>query len=397
MQNLIQSIESGANIDAGAGVLRNSGLKKWGPEMGKSIISLLLVAAFWTCGSALADEVKLAENAPDRYVVVKGDTLWGISGKFLKDPWRWPDIWGLNKEEIKNPHWIYPGDVLVLDFTGKTPHLRKDGTGGHRGDGSNGGDGSDAEWKLMEAKLSPTIRKQSLGVGAISSIPASAIQAFLNKPLVVGEQELDVAPTLIAGPETRVILSAGDSAFAKGVVWEEQPSWSVFRPGRTLSDPDTKEILGREAIYLGDAQISEFGEVSTVLLTNAVQEIVPGDRLAKAPPAQALAYVPHAPGGSIKGRVIAGPDNSVSEIGSKQVVIINRGSREGMEIGHVLALYRDRPSVVPANAVDSKEKVKLPAERYGMVFVFRVFDKVSYALVMNSTRPVNVLDVVQTP
>ncbi len=358
--------------------------------MGKSIISLLVLAAAWSCGNTLADEIKLAENAPDRYVVVKGDTLWGISARFLKDPWRWPDIWGLNKDEIKNPHWIYPGDVVVLDFTGKTPHLRKGGTAGN-------GDGGEADWRLMDAKLSPTIRRRSLAIGAISSIPSSAIQSFLVRPLVVGEHELNSAPTLIAGPETRVVLSAGDTAFAKGVVWEEQAGWSVFRPGRTLIDPDTKEVLGREAIYLGDAQISEFGEVSTVLLTKATQEIAPGDRLAKTPSAQALSYVPHAPGSSFKGRVIAGPNDSVSEIGSKEIVIINRGSREGMEIGHVLALYRDRPSVIPANAIDTTEKVKLPAERYGMVFIFRVFEKVSYGLVLNSTRPVNVLDVVQAP
>ena len=365
--------------------------KKWGPEMGKSIISLLLLATALGSGGLLADEIKLAENAPDRYVVVKGDTLWGISGKFLKDPWRWPDIWGLNKEEIKNPHWIYPGDVLVLDFSGKTPRLRKDGSSG------SAGDGSDAEWRLMEAKLNPSIRKQTLATGAILSIPASAIQPFLAKPLVVGEEELSSAPTLVAGPESRVVLSEGDSAFAKGVVWEEQAGWSVFRPGRTLSDPDTKEVLGREAIYLGDAQITEFGEVSTVLLTKAVQEIAPGDRLAKIPYVQPLSYVPHAAPSSMKGRVIAGPVDSVSEIGSKQIVIVNRGSREGMEIGHVLALYRDRPMVTPANAVDPKEKIKLPAERYGMVFIFRVFDKVSYGLVLNSSRPVNVFDVVQAP
>ena len=364
--------------------------QKWGPEMGKSIISLLLLAAVWAPGGTLADEIKLVENVPDRYVVVKGDTLWGISARFLKDPWRWPDVWGLNKDEIKNPHWIYPGNVIVLDFTGNTPRLRREGTGG----GSNG---SEAEWRLMDAKLSPTIRRQLLAAGAISSIPASVIEPFLTRPLVVGEQELSLAPTLVAGPENRVVLSAGDTAFAKGVVWEDRAGWSVFRPGRKLTDPDTKELLGREAIYLGDAQITEFGEVSTVLLTKAVQEIAPGDRLAKPVAAQALSYAPHAPGSAIKGRVIAGPDDSVSEIAPLQVVVINRGHREGIEIGHVLALYRDRPSVTPANAVNPKEKIRLPAERYGVIFVFRVFDKVSYALVMNSTRPVNVFDVVQTP
>ncbi len=359
--------------------------------MRKSIISLLLWVAALGFGSAWADEIKLAENAPDRYVVVKGDTLWGISAKFLKDPWKWPEVWGLNKEDIKNPHWIYPGDVVVLDLSGKTPRLR-------RGDGSyvTRPDG-DAEWKLMDAKLSPAIRKLPLGAGAISSIPASAIQPFLVRPLVVGEQELNSAPTLVAGPENRVILSAGDTAFAKGVVWEDQTGWSVFRPGRTFTDPTTKEVLGREAIYLGDAQISEFGEVATVLLTKSIQEIVPGDRLARTPPAEALSYAPHAPPAEVKGRIIAGPDDSVSDIGPLQVVVINRGRREAMEVGHVMALYRDRPAVTPANATNRKEKIRLPAERYGLIFVFRVFDKVSYALIMHSTKQVSVNDVVQTP
>jgi len=214
---------------------------------------------------------------------------------------------------------------------------------------------------------------------------------------VVGDHELNAAPTLVAGPENRVVLSAGDTAFAKGLVWESEPGWSIFRPGRTFTDPDTKEVLGREAVYLGDAQVSEFGEVSTILVTKATREIAPGDRLAKALPAPALAYAPHAPQPQLKGRVMAGPEGRFSEIASLQVVVINRGRREGMEIGHVLALYRDRPAVIPANASNSREKIRLPAERYGTIFVFRVFEKLSYALVMTSTQPVNVLDVVQAP
>ena len=357
--------------------------------MGKTIISLVAMLTALAWGSARADEIKLADHVPDRYVVVPGDTLWGISAKFLKDPWRWPDVWGLNKEEIKNPHWIYPGDVIVLDLSGKTPRLRKDGQTAARGEGE--------EWRLMDAKLSPTIRKYPLSIGAVSSIPVTAIQPFLSRPLVVGEEELNSAPTLVAGPENRVVLSAGDIAFAKGLVWEEQPTWSVFRPGRTLIDPDTKETLGHEAVYLGEARITEFGEVSTVLITKTAQEIAPGDRLARLPAVQGLAYVPHAPDSPVKARIIAGPSGTFSEIAPLQVVIINHGRREGTQIGDVLALYRDRPSVTPAYAAGRKEKVRLPAERYGLVFVFRVFEKVSYALVMDSTQPVNVNDVVQNP
>ena len=357
--------------------------------MGKTIISLVAMLTALAWGSARADEIRLADHVPDRYVVVPGDTLWGISAKFLKDPWRWPDVWGLNKEEIKNPHWIYPGDVIVLDLSGKTPRLRKDGQTAARGEGE--------EWRLMDAKLSPTIRKYPLSIGAVSSIPVTAIQPFLSRPLVVGEEELNSAPTLVAGPENRVVLSAGDIAFAKGLVWEEQPTWSVFRPGRTLIDPDTKETLGHEAVYLGEARITEFGEVSTVLITKTAQEIAPGDRLARLPAVQGLAYVPHAPDSPVKARIIAGPSGTFSEIAPLQVVIINHGRREGTQIGDVLALYRDRPSVTPAYAAGRKEKVRLPAERYGLVFVFRVFEKVSYALVMDSTQPVNVNDVVQNP
>lgn len=362
--------------------------------MGKSIISLLLLAAACLPGIGTADEVQLAEKAPDRYVVVKGDTLWGISGRFLKDPWRWPDVWGLNKDEIKNPHWIYPGDVVILDFTGKTPRLRREGDAAG---GAGTGDGHGGEWSLVTTKLSPAIRKQELAAMAIPTVSLKTIGPFLTQALVVGERELEAAPILVASQENRVILSKGDVAFTKGLVWEDGSEWNIFRPGRTLVDPDTQEVLGREAVHLGDARISEFGEVSTVAITKSVQEIAPGDRLVKAPPFSALPFVPRAPNAKIRARIIASSDNSVSEVGPQSVVIINRGTREGMEVGHVLALYRDRPSVTPAGATNKAEVIKLPQERYGVVLIFRVFEKVSYALVMNTTRPVNILDVARTP
>ena len=353
--------------------------------MGKSIISLLLLLTAWLPGSSVGDEITLTESAPDRYVVVKGDTLWDISARFLRDPWRWPDIWGLNKDEIKNPHWIYPGDVILLDFTGMTPRLRLQGVDGA------------TDWRLVVTKLSPTIRRQDLAESAIPSIPVDAITPFLTKPLVIDEREMGAAPLLVAGPENRVVLSAGDTAYARGVVYEDGTEWNVYRPGRDLIDPDTRELLGREAVHLGELKVTQFGDVSRVAITKSVLEIAPGDRLVKIVPAAVLPYIPRAPGKPIMGKVIAGPNSSVTEIGPQMVVMLNRGTREGLEPGNVLALYRDLPMVRPAGAANPKERIKLPRERYGVVFVFRVFEKVSYALVMHTTRPVNLLDAVQTP
>lgn len=353
--------------------------------MGKSIISLLLLLTAWMPGTSTADELALAESAPDRYIVVKGDTLWDISARFLRDPWRWPDIWGLNKDQIKNPHWIYPGDVILLDFTGMTPRLRLQGIDGA------------TDWRLVVTKLSPSIRRLDLAASAIPSIPMEAITPFLTKPLVLGEGEMGAAPILVAGPENRVVLSAGDTAYAKGVVWEDGTEWNIYRPGRDLVDPDTKELLGREAVHLGELKVSQFGEVSRVAITKSVLEIAPGDRLVKIMPTPVLPYIPRAPSTQIRGKVIAAPHSSVTEIGPQMIVVLNRGARDGLETGNVLALYRDLPMVRPAGATDPKERIKLPAERYGVVFVFRVFEKVSYALVMHTTRPVNLLDAVQTP
>ncbi len=353
--------------------------------MGKSIISLLLLLTAWMPGTSVGDELALAENAPDRYVVVKGDTLWDISARFLRDPWRWPDIWGLNKDQIKNPHWIYPGDVILLDFTGMTARLRLQGVDGA------------TDWRLVVTKLSPSIRKLDLAASAIPSIPLEAIAPFLTKPLVVGESEMAAAPILVAGQENRVVLSAGDTAYVKGVVWEDGTEWNIYRPGRDLFDPDTREFLGREAVHLGELKVSQFGEISRVAITKSVLEIAPGDRLVKIVPTQVLPYIPRAPSKQIKGKVIAASQSSVTEIGPHMIVVLNRGAREGLETGHVLALYRDLPMVRPAGATDPNEKIKLPAERYGVVFVFRVFEKLSYALVMHTTRPVNLLDAVQTP
>jgi hypothetical protein len=323
----------------------------------------------------------LTDSPPSRYVVVTGDTLWDIAGRFLRDPWRWPDIWGLNRDQIKNPHWIYPGDVIVLDFSGATPRLRFEG---------------DGDWQLLLTRLSPRMRTQGLPPSAIPSIPAANLNAFLTKPLVISDYELASAPRIIAAQEDRVVLGPGDTAYAQGVV-QASALYQVVRPGRAFFDPDTKEKLGIEAQHLGEARVKQSAEISSVLISRAVKEMTPGDYLVLESPTSADPYMPHAPQTMVSGKIIAAANDAVSEIGPHSVVVLSRGKRDGLEPGHVLAIYRTGAIVQPAGAPDRRTRVKLPDERYGIVFVFRVFDRVSYALVMNTTRPVHVYDIVRTP
>ena len=321
---------------------------------------------------------ELRSHAPDRHVVVKGDTLWDISGKFFKDPWKWPYIWGMNKDSIKDPHWIYPGDVIVLDRASGTLRI---GQAGAASTGSSDG----------VIKLSPKARAGHSTYDAIPSIPASAIAPFLSQPLVIEEGALKDAPTLIGAREGCVILSAHDIGFAKGLSQDKGTKWQIYRPGKTFTDPDTGEALGVEAIYLGNAEVTDFADVSTVAITQSVQEINQGDRLVAPSGAAVNTYLPRAPGGNISTRVIS-VYGGVSQAGQNTIITLNKGARDGLESGHVLALYRKGEDVK-----NEGEKFTLPDERYGLVFVFRVFDKVSYALVMQTRLPVQLLDRAQTP
>ena len=340
----------------------------------------------------------LAENAPSTYIVVKGDTLWDISGKFLKEPWRWPEIWNFNREQIKDPHWIYPGDVINLSF---------DANGNPRlsfGRGSGGAGGT--------ARLSPGVRVDRFAQ-AIPSIPARDIAPFLSLPLVADEDALINAPKIIAADDGRVIVGAGDKIYVVAMKPEMGTRWQIYRPGKKLIDPDTKEILGYEAIYLGDAKVNKFGESTTAEVVKSTQEINKGDRLAPATESAVPSYVPHSPESGVKGKIIS-VLGGVSESAQYSVVVLNLGMRNGLEVGHVLAGMRAGATVstktgestwgsfVPnfiheSNAEKLPSTVKLDDERNGLLFVFRVFDKVSYALVMSSNRPFKVGDVVQTP
>lgn len=407
--------------------------------MRKTIISLVVALASLVPGGVIGDGMPgtssksadksastggtkvtqgdLKADAPDQYTVVKGDTLWGIAGRFLKDPWKWPQIWQMNREQVKDPHWIYPGDVIRLDRSGDNPSLSLAGGGGS---GPSGGSATDAAGNVV--KIDPRVRIEKLRE-AIPSIPGAVIGPFLSQPLVVEAGSLDNAPAIIATEEGRVIVGSGDVAYADRIGSGDGVNWQVFRQGAALRDPETNEILGFEAKYVGDARVRRYGNPTTLEVTKARQEINKGDRLMPARETAYPTYMPRAPGKPIVATIMS-VDGGVSELGQYQIVAINRGNRDGVEVGHVLASYRrgktlseggtgwslgGKPNPVvpdPPNATPTADLkagapasavVKLPDERNGLVFVFRVFEKMSYAMVMRSTRPIYIGDVVKTP
>jgi len=358
----------------------------------KSITGLaLFLACALAAGQAPQPPLTIKPDAPERYVVVPGDTLWGIAQRYTDSPWRWPELWNLNKEQIQNPHLIYPGYVLVLDRARGQLSIAKPGAAAPAAPGAPSG----------TVKLSPRVRAESLAKEEIPSIPAALIEPFLSRPLVVAPGGLAKAPTIVGTQADRVILAAGNTAYVRGMGDAKEESWYVYRPGSPLVDPDTNLTLAYEAIYLGTAQLTRPGEPATVVLTTAVQEVGAGDKLIAAARPQAVNYAPHAPGTAIRGRVMSiyGGLGKVGEAGPQQIITVNRGRADGLEVGHVLALYTlggtVRDTSKPRNAPDAL--IKLPEERAGLAFVFRVFDRVCYALVMHVTRPVNPLDVVHTP
>jgi nucleoid-associated protein YgaU len=353
-----------------------------------SLICFLLPVLALAAESENRSDIRLdiRNDAPDRHIVVKGDTLWDISGKFFKDPWKWPQIWGFNKDTIKDPHWIYPGDVIFLDRTSGTLRFGQPGAGEMGGMAASG-----VSETGNITRLSPRVLEGRSPHDAIPSIPSSAIEPFLTQPLVIEEDALEDAPAIVGAREGRVVLGNDDTVFVKGLPSDKDLQWQIYRPGKTFIDPDTGEELGIEAIYLGNAEVTRFADISTITVTRAVQEIYAGDRMVLPSVEAVNAYLPRAPDRNISARVIS-IYGGVSQGGQNSVITLNKGARDGLESGHVLALYR-KGEVVKSEG----EKYTLPDERYGLVFVFRVFKKVSYALVMQTRLPVQLLDNANTP
>lgn len=393
-------------------------------------------------GVALSE---LAPNAPDSHTVKRGDTLWAISKIFLKSPWRWPELWGMNMEDIKNPHRIYPGQVLYLDKSGDRARLST----------RRPGDGD-----TPTVRVSPRIRSESLSESAIPPVNMQAIEAFLTEPLIVDEATFAKAARIVATPENRVLLSLGDRAYARGQYGDvgnltekalvlgagQSRMYRVFRNAVPLKDPGTGEVLAYEAQYVGKVEVARpeslrdveplpsakkvegkdeykpqyentshnfarvpieekaplkpvaTGEIvpATIDIVKAKEEMRVGDRLLPEPPREFPNYVPRAPGKPTSGQIVSVYGNAVRYAAQNQVVSINRGKEHGVEPGHVLALMRDTSTRIDKTD-QSRPQIRLPGEPNGLMMVFKTFDKVSYALVLDIVDGVKVGDRFSNP
>ena len=356
---------------------------------------------------------ELSPTAPDAYTVKRGDTLWGISGMFLKSPWRWPELWGMNLEQIRNPHRIYPGQQLVLEKLDGMAllRLRSDGSGS----GSVGGVPTDT------VRVSPRIRYETLADAALPTLQPQVIEPFLSAAMIVDELTLDRAPRIVGTQDGRVLLTRGDRAYARGATGapftERDPDktegFRVFRNAKPLRDPTTKAILGYEAAFLGKATLQRSETTREVLtaggslqntvvpatidIVSAKEEMRVGDRLVLEPPRELVSYVPRAPGRPVAGSIVSVYGDAVSIVGQNQVVVISRGAQDGIETGHVLAIFKSGPLIVDRSQPGERATLKLPDERAGLLMVFRTFDRLSYGLVLEISDTIQVGDRVANP
>lgn len=339
----------------------------------KTLAGALL--ALLASAPAAAQQEAFRDDHPQQYTVEIGDTLWGISGRFLRDPWYWPEIWYENPE-IDNPHLIYPGDVVHLTTVDGRPRLTVERGGG-------------------VVKLSPQIRVESLDE-AIATIPVSAIRPFLSGTRVISAEAFSGAPYIVAGADERVLFATGDPVYVRQLPEDPDRGWDLLRKGAPFIDPETGDMLGYEATQVGTARLTREGDPATFRLTDSTREVMSGDRLfAVEDTALRSRFYPRAPETEIMGVIMAVMDG-VSQIGQYDVVALNRGAEDGLEIGHVMEVFREGRLVEDRFAED-QELVLLPPEKAGELIVFRTFERMSFGLVMEASEAMEVNDVVSTP
>lgn len=343
---------------------------------GWAIMKKALIALMGIClgmAVALAAEPPFKDSVPDTYTVKKGDTLWDISAFYLREPWLWPEIWHVNPQ-IKNPHLIYPGDVISLVYIDGQPRLTL-----NRG---------------RNVKLSPEVRSMAHGE-AIPALPLDAINSFLSNTRVVEPGVLEAAPYVIAGQQKRILSGMGDDLYARGTFDADDGTFGVYRQGDPYVDPETEEVLGIRAQDVGAVQLKAVNDdIGTVGVLRSEQEIRIGDRLLPGEERKINpVFYPSAPGDATDGVIIA-VEGGVNNVGHLDVVAINRGERDGLVVGNMLAIYKKGETVADRVA---KDTVTLPPERAGLIMVFRTFEKMSFGLVLNADRQLSVKDLVRNP
>ena len=390
----------------------------------KSLVLIFLLT--WLC-PVVGDEVAINPDNPGSYTVVRGDTLWDISGHFLTYPWQWPDIWQVNPQ-IENPHLIYPGDEVYLTYKDGRAILNLSRGGIYGG---------------RRVKLSPSVREYRHD-DAIAPIPLDAIRPFLSRPQVMQLADIERAAYVVSSHGLHLANGSGNRIYVRNLTDLSTDKYSVFRIGGEYRDGESDALLGHEALHIGDVVVERAGDPATARIVRSTKEILTGDRLMPQQADEYPDFIPRAPDGGVEGSIISVVDG-VSQIGQYQVVVLDRGATDGVLPGHVLAIYQKGVTVkdelasaiavqerydaiqrapfestgianvrdnVVANLMAAKnsvdeflnekkggrpELVTLPEERAGEVMVFRSFDNVSYALVMNTQRAVHVADKVKNP
>jgi hypothetical protein len=340
--------------------------------------------------AAPAETVELKQDAPLRYVVQKGDTLWGIANKFLKDSWQWPEVWYVNPK-VKNPHLIYPGDELYLYFVNGAPQIAKGGEGPPNTPAAP----ADALPPGGLANMTPHAREEALSQ-AIYAIPLEKIRAFLHGPRLVDEDELDKAPYLVDFEKNHLMAGSDETAYVLKLEDQSHALWQIVRKGEKYKDPDDNDTIGYEVLPVADTEVRAYGKPSTVYIRRSYLEALAGDYLIpmEQDPLPSR-FIPHGPAKDVDGKIIS-VYNGMSQIGQYQVVAINRGTSQGMDPGTVLTVYQSgRKSEDPHSFFG--RSVKLPDINSGTVMVFKTSERMSLALVMNATREIHLLDKVEKP